>query len=65
MTKIENKVNDPNTAEKSYWKIINRVINKFRASKVQCVYSELQRKSERFLMTYFHNSLSLLLMEVY
>ena len=28
---LGNKVNDPNTSQKSYWKIINRVINKCRA----------------------------------
>ena len=29
-----NKVNDPSTTQKSYWKIINRVINKCRAPKI-------------------------------
>ena len=29
-----NKVNDPGTSQKSYWKIINRVINKCRAPKI-------------------------------
>ena len=27
-------MNDPSTSEKSYWKIINRVMNKCRASKI-------------------------------
>ena len=27
-------MNDPNTSQKSYWKIINRVMNKCRAPKV-------------------------------
>ena len=31
---LGNKVNDPNTSQKSYWKIINRVMNKSRAPKV-------------------------------
>ena len=29
-----NKLNDPNTTQKSYWKIINRVMNKCRAPKI-------------------------------
>ena len=33
-TKLGGKVNDPNTSQKSYWKIINRVMNKCRASKI-------------------------------
>ena len=31
---LGNKVNQPNTSQKSYWKIINRVMNKCRALKV-------------------------------
>ena len=31
---LGNKVNDPSTSQKSYWKIINRVMNKCRASKI-------------------------------
>ena len=34
LTNLGNKVNDPNTSQKSYWKIINRVINKCRAPKI-------------------------------
>ena len=34
LTNLGNKVNDPNTSQKSYWKIINRVMNKSRAPKV-------------------------------
>ena len=34
LTKIGNKVNDPNTSQKSYSKIKNSVINKRRAPKV-------------------------------
>ena len=54
LTKLGKKVNDPNTSQKSYWKIINRVMNKCRASKIppvlvkQCIYYELQGKSETF-----------------
>ena len=31
---LGNKVNDPSTSQNSYWKIINRVMNKCRASKI-------------------------------
>ena len=31
---LGNKLNDPNTSQKSYWKIINRVMNKCRAPKI-------------------------------
>ena len=54
LTNLGNKINDPNTYQKSYWKIINRVMNKCRAPKnttsfcKQSIYSELQRKSEIF-----------------
>ena len=31
---LRNKVNDPSTSQKAYWKIINRVMNKCRAPKI-------------------------------
>ena len=34
LTNLGNKVNDPNTSQKSYWKISNRVMNKCRAPKI-------------------------------
>jgi len=34
LTRLGDKVNDPNTTQKSYWKIINRVMNKSRAPKI-------------------------------
>ena len=34
LTNLGNKVNDPVTSQKSYWKIINRVMNKCRAPKI-------------------------------
>ena len=34
LTNLGNKVNDSNTTQKSYWKTINRVMNKCRAPKV-------------------------------
>ena len=34
ITNLGNKVNDPSTTQKCYWKIINRVMNKCRAPKI-------------------------------
>ena len=34
LTNLGNKVNDPNTSQKIYWKIINKVMNKCRAPKI-------------------------------
>ena len=34
LTNMGNKVNDPGTSQKSYWKIINRVMHKCRAPKI-------------------------------
>ena len=34
LTNMGNKVNGPGTSQKSYWKIINRVMNKCRAPKI-------------------------------
>ena len=34
LTTLGNKVNDPNISQRSYWKIINRVMNKCRAPKI-------------------------------
>ena len=34
LTNLGNKANDPNTTQKSYWKIIHRVMNKCRAPKI-------------------------------
>ena len=34
LTNLGNKVNDPSTSQKCYWKIINRVMNKCRAPKI-------------------------------
>ena len=34
LTNMGNKVNDPGTSQKYYWKIINRVMNKCRAPKI-------------------------------
>ena len=34
LTHLGNKVNDPNTSQKIYWKIITRVMNKCKARKI-------------------------------
>ena len=34
LTNLGDKLNNPNTSQKSYWKIINRVMNKCRAPKI-------------------------------
>ena len=34
LTNLRNKVNNPGTSQKSYWKIINRVMNKCRGPKI-------------------------------
>ena len=34
---LGNKVNDPSTSQKSYWKIINRVMNNCRTPKILCL----------------------------
>ena len=46
LANLGDKLNNPNTSQKSYWKIINRVMNKCRASKLpssckQFVYPQL------------------------
>ena len=35
---LGNKVNDPGTSQKSYWKIINRVMNKYSAPKIPSLF---------------------------
>ena len=40
LTKLGNKLNDPDTSSKSYWKIINRVMNKSRAPKIPSILVE-------------------------
>ena len=39
LTNLGNKLNDPNTSCKSYWKIINRVMNKCRAPRIPPILS--------------------------
>ena len=66
---LGNKVNNPGTSQKSYWKIINRVMNKCRASKIPPLFvSNLFildcREKARYFNDYFsrviNNSVSIL-----
>ena len=34
LTNLGNKVTEPNTSQKTYWKIINQIMNKYRAPKI-------------------------------
>ena len=70
LTNMGNKVNDPGTSTKSYWKIINRVMNKCKAPKISPLLINNRfildcRKKRNFLMIFFRNNVSLLLMTVY
>ena len=47
LTNLGNKINDPNTSQKSYWKIINRVMNKCRAPKIPPLFV-----NNRFILNY-------------
>ena len=40
LTNLGNKVNDPNTSQKIYWKIINKVMNKCRAPIIPPLFCE-------------------------
>ena len=52
LNKLGNKLDDPGTTCKSYWKIINRVMNKCRAPRIPPIlsnihiYTGLERESE-------------------
>ena len=54
LTKLGNKLNDPGTTCKSYWKIINRVMNKCRAPRIPPILSnnifilDCKKKAELF-----------------
>ena len=67
---LGNKVNDPSTSQKSYWKIINRVMNNCRAPKippllVNNMYILNCSEKRNFSMTSFQNSVYILLLVVY
>ena len=62
-----NKVNDPVTSQKSYWKIINRVISKCRAPKIPPLLMNNRfildcREKAKLFNYFFHNNASPLLL---
>ena len=70
LTNMGNKVNDPATSPKSYWKIINRVMNKCRAPKIPPLLINNRfildcREKAKLFNDFFHNNVSLLLITVY
>ena len=70
LTNMGNKVNDPGTSPKSYWKIINSVMNKCRAPKIPPLLINNRfildcREKAKLFNDFFRNNVSLLLMTVY
>ena len=66
LTNLGNKVDNPVMSQKSYWKIINRVMNKCRAPKippllVNNLFILNCREKHDILMTIFYNSVSQIL----
>ena len=64
LTNLGNKVNDPNTSQKSYWKIISRVMNKCRTPKippllVNNVLFWIVKKKQNFSIIFFRTSVGL------
>ena len=67
---LGNKVNSPGTSQKSYWKLINRVMDKCRPPKippilVNSLFILNCREKARYFNDFFHNSASLLSIIVY
>ena len=60
LNKLGNKLIDPNTSQKSYWKILNRVMNKCKAPKIPPLFVNnnyiinCKEKAEKFA-SYFSN----------
>ena len=50
---LRNKVNDPGTSQKSYWKIINRVMHKCRSPKIQPLFV-----NNMFILNYYEKAKS-------
>ena len=70
LTNMGNKVNNPVTSPKSYWKIINRVTNKCRAPKIPPLLLNNRfildcREKAKLFNYFFRNYVSLLLIAVY
>ena len=60
LTNLGNKVNDPNTSQKTYWKIINNVMNKCRAPKlppilVNNLFILISKVKARYFNDFFSN----------
>ena len=69
LTNLGNKVNDPNTSQKTYWKIINKVVIKCRAPEippllVNNLLFRFVEKKQDILTTVFQNNVRLLLITV-
>ena len=69
LTNLGNKVNHPNTSQKSYWKIINRVMNKCRAPKIpplliNNVFIMNCREKAKIFNDFFSNQCRLIIMMV-
>ena len=67
---LGNKVNDPSISQKSYWKIINRVMNKCRAPKIPPLLVNNTFKincseKAKLLAIFFQNNARLSLLAVY
>ena len=70
LNNIGNKVNDPSTSQKVYWKIINRVMNKCRAPKIPPILVNNMfilncSEKAKLFNDFFQNSVFLLLLVVY
>ena len=63
---LGNNANNPNTSQKSFWKIINRVMNRCRGPNIPPLlgnnwFSSIAEKTQDISMTFFHNSASLVI----
>ena len=55
---LGNKANDPNTSQKIYWKIVNKVMNKCRAPKIPPLLVNLFVMTSRAKSRYFNDFFS-------
>ena len=68
-TNLGNKVTEPNTSQKTYWKIINQIMNKCRAPKIPPLLVNnllilISSVKARYFHDFFQNSLHLLTITV-
>ena len=64
LTNMGKKLNNPNTSQKSYWKIINKVMNKCKAPKippllVNGIFVLNYREKLNFSLIFFHDNVNL------